>query len=219
MGAAVDRRHVIRLRLGDSLDLLRSMEEGSVGAVITDPPYGLEFMGRDWDAPWKEVAGEADEEAPQPLQQSRLFQVWSTRWLQECHRVLVSGGLIKVFGATRMYHRMALAMQEVGFDLAPGHCIEAWMTSTGFPKYLDTSKAIDQQLGRTGDRPVLGYVRGVTAEDSLGYGGMARGVVGAKQTATMIPLTGPATPEAAEFDGYATALKPCWEPFLVGVRR
>jgi site-specific DNA-methyltransferase (adenine-specific) len=113
---------------------------------------------------------------------------------------------------------MALAMIDVGFDLSPGLCLEAWMTSTGFPKYLDTSKAIDQQLGKTEERPVIGYVKGVVAEDSLGYGGIARGVVGAKQAATMIPVTAPATPEAAEFDGYATALKPCWEPFLVGVR-
>lgn len=111
------------------------------------------------------------------LEQKRLFQQWSVGWLSECYRVLEPGGVIKVFGATRMFHRMAAAMEEAGFSLTPEHSLEAWGFGSGFPKYLNTSKAIDQHLG-----------------------------------------TEAGSPEAARFEGWATALKPAWEPFLVGTK-
>ena len=169
---------------------------------------------------WK-VCGKAlkdDDEVPTSLEQKQLFQAWCVRWLKGCYRVLKPGGIIKVFGATRMFHRMAAAMEQAGFLLPPGNSMLAWGYGSGFPKYLNTSKAIDQHLGKKGERPVIGQSRGVGVEDNQGFGGIARGAVGVVQKPISLDVTGPATPEAARFDGWATALKPGWEPFVCGVK-
>lgn len=157
--------HTIRLRLGDSLDVLTEMPKGSVGVIITDPPYLIGFMGKDWDA--ESEGGEKAE--------------WHLRWLKEAYRVLEVGGVAKVFSATRTQHRLAAAMEEAGFFLDPEHSLEGWLFGSGFPKYLNTAKAIDQHFGESGDSLV--------------------------------------TDAAKRFDGFATALKPGWEPFVVGVKR
>jgi len=90
--------------------------------------------------------------------------------------------------------------------------------NSGFPKSLNVSKAIDKHLGKDGERPVVGTTRGVSVEDDQGFGGIARGAVGVKQTPTDIEVTAGASEEAQRFDGWGTALKPAWEPFLVGYK-
>jgi site-specific DNA-methyltransferase (adenine-specific) len=148
------------------------------------------------------------------VKQKKLFQSWCVTWLTECYRVLRPGGVIKVFGATRMMHRMAAAMEEAGFVLQPEHSLEGWGYGSGFPKSLSVSKALDKAAGA--EREVVGTSRGVAVADHQGFGGIARGAVGVKQVAADIPVTAPATPEAVLFEGFGTALKPAWEPFLVG---
>jgi len=175
-------------------------------------------MSKDWDAPWKSDAGTLKEDVSTSLGQKQLFQAWCVRWLEGCHRVLEPGGTIKVFGATRMFHRMAAAMEGAGFVLPPGHSIEGWGFGSGFPKYLNTSKAVDQHLGKKDERPVVGQSRGVQVDDPQEFSGIARGAVGIKQKQVLLDVTGAATPEAALFEGWATALKPGWEPFVVGVK-
>ncbi len=155
----------------------------------------------------------------QTVSDRQKFQAWCVLWLAECYRVLRPGGIIKVFGATRMSQRMCAAMEEAGFFLDPEASLEAWAYGSGFPKYLNTSKAIDAHLGKTEERPVIGTSRGVAVEDNQGFGGIARGGVGIVQEAVDLDVAGAATPEAAKFDGWATALKPGWEPFIVGVKR
>jgi hypothetical protein len=103
---------------------MTAMPPESVTAICADPPYGLEFMGKDWD---------------------RLEQAWHRKWLTEAHRVLAPGGVIKVFGGTRVFHRLAAAMSKVGFaDIR----LTAWTYGSGFPKSLSVSHAIDKQYGR-----------------------------------------------------------------------
>ena len=170
-------------------------------------------MNKEWDAPWRQLLGVTDEN----LSDKEKFQVWCVGWLAECYRVLKPGGVIKVFGATRMFHRMAAAMEEAGFTLDPEHSLEAWAYASGFPKYLNTSKAIDAHFGKSGERVVVGKQRVsgnalVPLKDKGGTYGVAVGTAPAGD----LLITKAATPEAARFEGYATALKPGWEPFIVG---
>jgi site-specific DNA-methyltransferase (adenine-specific) len=90
--------------------------------------------------------------------------------------------------------------------------------NSGFPKYLNTSKAIDAHFGKKDERKVVGskaglpgYREGFTGNNDVYGKGLANG-------SAKCAVTEAATPEAAHFDGWATALKPGWEPFVVGVK-
>ena len=105
------------------------MPEGSVDAVVTDPPYELAFMGRAWDA-----TGVA-------------FDVETWR---HAYRVLKPGGHLLAFGGTRTYHRLACAIEDAGFEIRDSIM---WIYGSGFPKSHDVSKAIDKAAGA--EREVL----------------------------------------------------------------
>lgn len=110
-----------RILRGDCLDRMGELEDGSVDAIVTDPPYGLEFMGKDWD---NNVPGVA---------------YWS-----EALRVAKPGAHLLCFGGTRTFHRMACAIEDAGWEIRD--CI-MWVYGSGFPKSMDVSKAIDKALG------------------------------------------------------------------------
>lgn len=133
-------------------------------------------------------------------------------WLREVFRVLQPGGFIKAFSGSRTQHRLGAAMEAAGFvDVS----IESWSYSSGFPKSLDAGKAIDSHKGLT--RPVIGHKRGVKGAEGTGHEKAMPGkAVGVKQVACLVPVTAPASPEAAAFEGWGTALKPAWEPVIVG---
>jgi DNA modification methylase len=122
------------------------MPDASVDSIVTDPPYLIGFMGKGWDA--------ADGIAGQP-------EVWA-----ECLRVLKPGGHLLAFGATRTYHRMAVAIEDAGFEIRDSlH----WCYGSGFPKSLDVSKAIDKQRHDRDDiYKVTAWVR--AARDAAGIG-------------------------------------------------
>ena len=106
---------------GNCLDLLKTLPDCSVDSVVTDPPYELAFMGKGWDA-----SGIA-----------YSVELWS-----EVLRVLKPGGHLLAFGGTRTYHRLAVAIEDAGFEIRDSiH----WSYGSGFPKSLDISKAIDKQ--------------------------------------------------------------------------
>ncbi|QHB41399.1 DNA methyltransferase [Mycobacterium phage Megiddo] len=130
------RDDLVTVHHGDCLDVLAELADASVDAVITDPPYGLEFMGKEWDAPWRKTsashararerrAAELDDpvkgkyiragvnayEAGQP------FQQWCTQWAAECLRVLKPGGHMLAFGGSRTWHRLAAAIEDAGFEI------------------------------------------------------------------------------------------------------
>ena len=108
----------VQLYNGDCIEVMRSMPDNSVDAVVTDPPYGLSFMGKKWDY---DVPSE---------------EVW-----RECLRVLKPGGHLLAFAGTRTQHRMACRIEDAGFEIRD---IVAWVYGSGFPKSLDVSKAIDK---------------------------------------------------------------------------
>ncbi|AKY02581.1 DNA methyltransferase [Mycobacterium phage Brusacoram] len=163
----------VTLYHGDCVEVLRTLPDNSVDAVVTDPPYGLEFMGKDWDAPWKRadalaagrmrrenlgdvetgIAEGTDPSHPFGDGRTRVrygaggaaapaFQTWCTEWAAECLRVLKPGGHLLAFGGTRMWHRLAAAIEDAGFEIRDSI---AWLYGSGFPKSLDVSKAIDKR--------------------------------------------------------------------------
>ena len=110
-----------RVFLGDCREVLKALPDNSVDSVVTDPPYELGFMGKSWDS-----SGIAYD-----------VTVWA-----ECLRVLKPGGHILAFGGSRTWHRLAVAIEDAGFEIRDSI---AWMYGSGFPKSLDVSKAIDKR--------------------------------------------------------------------------
>ena len=108
----------IDLRQGDCLDVLRTIDTNTIDAIVTDPPYGLSFMGKRWD-----------------------YDVPSVEVWYECLRVLKPGGHLLAFAGTRTQHRMACRIEDAGFEIRD---MIAWVYGSGFPKSLDVSKAIDK---------------------------------------------------------------------------
>jgi site-specific DNA-methyltransferase (adenine-specific) len=106
------------LHLGDCLEVLRTLPANSVDAVVTDPPYGLAFMGKKWDHAVPDM------------------EVWA-----ECLRVLKPGGHLLAFAGTRTQHRMAVRIEDAGFEIRD---MIAWVYGSGFPKSMDVGKAIDK---------------------------------------------------------------------------
>ena len=180
------------LYAGDCIDVMSRMPEASGDAIVTDPPYGLEFMGKDWDG------------FGTPLG----FQTWTEAWAREAFRVLKPGGHLLAFAGTRTYHRMASGVEDAGFEIRD--CI-AWMYGSGFPKSLDVSKAIDKAAGA--EREVVGTVKKTPSAGGENTNtGWTRPWAEGKST---MDITAPATPEAAKWNGWGTALKPAYEPIVV----
>ena len=175
----------VRILHGDCRDVLRTLPDASVDSVVTDPPYELGFMGKKWDR-----TGVAND-----------VRVWA-----ECLRVLKPGGHLLSFGGTRTWHRMACAVEDAGFEMRD---TIAWLYGSGFPKSLDVGKAIDKAAGA--EREVVGDSP-FAARKPNGSAGVASVGLSASPGAT---ITAPATPDAAKWDGWGTALKPAHEPIVV----
>ena len=163
-----------QLHHGDCLEMLSTMPDNSVDSIVTDPPYGLSFMGKKWD-----------------------YDVPSEDIWRECLRVLKPGGHLLAFAGTRTQHRMAVRIEDAGFEIRD---MIAWVYSTGFPKSLDVSKAIDKTEG---------HWRGRAGEVTSDNGAMS----GRNYTRT--PKGNPITAAAAAWQGWGTALKPALEPITV----
>lgn len=106
---------------GCALEKLKEMPDDSVDAVVTDPPYGIKFMGKKWD-----------------------YDIPSVELWAECLRVLKPGGHMLVACGTRTQHRMVMNVEDAGFEIRD---VITWLYGSGFPKSLDISKAIDKAAG------------------------------------------------------------------------
>ena len=181
--------HVIH---GNSLNELPYLEDCSVDAVVTDPPYELGFMNKKWDA-----SGIAYN-----------VNIWA-----HCLRVLKPGGHLLAFGGTRTYHRMACAIEDAGFEIRDSI---NWIYGSGFPKSLDVSKAIDKAAGAEreiiGERKLGGNAAQSTKEKGGTYASNTNSV-GVEPIS--VPITAPATDAAKQWEGWGTALKPAHEPIVL----
>lgn len=205
-------RESVQVWHGECLDVLRSLPDESIHAVITDPPYGLAdhkpetvtaaivawaqgdrervpdgrgFMGREWDR-----------FVPPPA-------VWD-----ECLRVLKPGGHLIAFAGSRTYDLMGLSVRLAGFEIRDGL---AWLHSQGFPKGIDVGRAIDKAAGA--EREVIGSRKGagIGGSSTLAQDAWPESMRGPQDLA----LTAPATDAAREWDGWNTALKPAYEPMVL----
>ena len=171
------------LLLGDCLEVMKTLPDCSVDAVVTDPPYGLSFMGKKWDYDVPSV------------------EIWA-----ECLRVLKPGGHLLAFAGTRTQHRMAVRIEDAGFEIRD---MIAWVYGSGFPKSLDVSKAIDKAAGA--EREVVGR----SDNGIAGGSGKHAGQEAAYGFGAEFNITAPATPEAQQWAGWGTALKPALEPITM----
>jgi DNA modification methylase len=174
----------VTLYAGDCIEVMRGLPDNSVDAVVTDPPYGLDFMGKHWDT--GAVA-------------------FSVGMWAEALRVLKPGGHLVAFGGTRTWHRLACAIEDAGFEIRDNL---AWIYGSGFPKSLDVSKAIDKAAGA--QREVVGPGRWNHVKGSSENQSDALIRPGGKHD-----ITAPATPEAQQWQGWGTALKPAYEPIVL----
>lgn len=178
---------------GDCLDWLRTLPDASADALVTDPPAGIGFMGKDWDG---DKGGRAQ------------WVAWLTSIMRECNRVLKPGAHALVWALPRTSHWTATAVEDAGFEVRD---VVTHLFGSGFPKSLDVGKAIDARVGAV--REVVGTKRGTTsAETGRGMPGKATGM---KQVGCDVPITAPATPEAAQWSGWGTALKPASEHWIL----
>lgn len=170
----------------DCVHAMKQMAENSIDSIVTDPPYELGFMGKSWDA-----SGIAYN-----------VEMWS-----EALRILKPGGHLLAFGGSRTYHRLAVAIEDSGFQIRDSI---AWIYGSGFPKSLDVSKAIDKAAGA--EREVTGHrvTGGAMAPRSKG-----RGLSDAGSGENIITITAPSTSAAQQWQGWGTALKPAIEPIVV----
>lgn len=216
---------LVTLYHGDCVDVLAGLDSASVDAIVTDPPYALEFMGREWDSfkPAKArmrtridqrtnpTDGKSVTTTPESYTAGQPFQSWCEQWAAECLRVLKPGGHLLAFGGTRTYHRLACAIEDAGFEIRDSlH----WIYGSGFPKSLDVSKAIDRAAGA--EREVVGTSPDSSDRSASSWqadDGRPHGMVGRAEGPRLI--TTPATDDAKQWAGWGTALKPAHEPIVL----
>lgn len=117
---------------GDCREVMATLDDECIDAIVCDPPYELKFMSKGWDG-----TGVAFD---------------PSTW-KECLRVLKPGGHLLAFGGSRTWHRMAVAIEDAGFEMRDSI---AWLYGSGFPKSMDVSKAIDKQRDDNPDRKAVG---------------------------------------------------------------
>jgi site-specific DNA-methyltransferase (adenine-specific) len=166
---------------------MATMEENSVDSIVTDPPYGLSFMGKDWD---HGIPG---------------IPFW-----KEALRVAKPGTYLLAFGGTRTFHRLACAIEDAGWKIRD---TLMWVYGSGFPKSLDVSKAIDRAAGA--EREVIGKKTGRMATPIVDMRCGAYGSGTNNKRIDCSAITAPSTPAAIRWQGWGTALKPAWEPIIM----
>jgi DNA modification methylase len=175
---------------GDCLDKLKDLADNSVDAVVTDPPYGLSFMGKKWD-----------------------YDVPSEDIWRECLRVLKPGGYLLAFAGTRTQHRMAVRIEDAGFEIRD---MIAWVYGSGFPKSLNIGKAIDELQGN--ERKIVGVSKnekdfrdiGKKVKEIEGIDKLSFGLIENAERKNLEITKG-----NSEYEGFGSALKPALEPITM----
>lgn len=182
-----------KLLRGDALARLAELPENSIDALVTDPPAGISFMGKEWDSD----RGGRDK-----------WIEWLASVMREAHRVMKPGAHGLVWALPRTSHWTGMALERAGFEVRD--CI-THLFGTGFPKSLDVSKAIDKAAGAK--REVIGsklgqpgYSLAENKPDRMRYGQYT-------DAENECSVTAPTTDAAKQWDGWGTALKPAAEFF------
>ena len=168
------------LLLGDCLDKLKELDDNSIDSIVSDPPYGLEFMGKKWD-----------------------YDVPSQEIWEECIRVLKPGGHLLSFAGSRTYHRMAVRIEDAGFEIRDQIM---WIYGSGFPKSHNIGKSIDKMQGN--QRQVVGTkglhsFKGTTMRNHYGDYNKSFDEINKLDKGNSVG------------EGWGTALKPAHEPIVM----
>ena len=206
----------VELRPGDAREVMRGMPDASVDSVVTDPPYALVSIVKRFGKPGSAPAQEGTDGRYARASAGFMGQQWDTgetafavEFWAEVFRVLKPGGHVVAFGGTRTYHRLAVAIEDAGFEIRDQI---QWLYGSGFPKSHDVSKGLDRMAGA--EREVIAQGRAVK-----------RMIPGADQNKAgweknngreFVPTeTAPATDAARQWQGWGTALKPACEPIVL----
>ena len=170
---------------GDNREVLKELADNSIDSIVTDPPYELGFMGKSWDA-----SGIAFN-----------VEVW-----KECLRVLKPGGHLLAFSGSRTYHRMAVAIEDAGFEIRDQIM---WIYGSGFPKSHNISKGLDKSENKE-------------VWENNNYGGgnskceqCGKWIISGSPCQCPKPVVEFKSDAAKQWQGWGTALKPAHEPIVV----
>ena len=164
----------------DCIEAMKEMPDNSVDSIVTDPPYELGFMGKSWDS-----SGIAFN-----------VEVW-----QEALRVLKPGGHLLAFSGSRTYHRMAVAIEDAGFEIRDQIM---WVYGSGFPKSHNVANSIDKKMGESN--------RG----HAISSGSQIHPTTGEKRAnGEVLPKYESRTEASKGWQGWGTALKPAHEPIVL----
>ncbi len=163
---------------------LKTISDNTIDAIITDPPYGIEFLGKDWDS------------------NTGAVETW-----EQCLRVLKPGGYLLAFSAARTYHNLATNIEGVGFEIRDQLM---WLYASGFPKAQDIGKAIQKRQGVEKSKPQDGL-------NAFGLGGanVRMNPSMEKEYTDKKAEVIPTSPQAKQWAGWKTALKPSHEPIVM----
>ena len=180
-----------RIINGDCLKKLSKFEPNSIDALCTDPPAGINFMNKDWD---KNRGGR------------ECWIMWLQEIMEQCYRVLKPGAHGFVWAIPRTSHWTATALEDAGFEIRD---VVTHLFGSGFPKSLNISKAIDKGAGT--EREKIGINLNVKGRTDNRTAGQVKAAGNASTIHNDDSITAPATPEAKQWDGWGTALKPAME--------
>jgi len=170
---------------GNNIDILKTYPDNHFDSIVTDPPYGIAFLGKAWD------------------NDTGAMETW-----QECLRVLKPGGHLLAFSAARTYHHLATNIESAGFEIRDQLM---WLYGSGFPKAQDIGKAIQKRQGVEERKPYSdGGINGLNAYCK--DGGDTERFTKSGNTGSVVPTS----PEAQQWSGWKTALKPAHEPIVMG---
>jgi len=208
---------------GDNRDVLRSLSDNSIDSIVTDPPYALVSIVKRFGGANAAPAQHGTDDAYARASSGFMGKKWDTGevafsevFWAECLRVLKPGGHVVAFSGTRTYHRMAVAIEDAGFEIRDQL---AWAYGSGFPKSHDVSKGIDKAAGAVREK-----VR-VDASELGNPPNMVGGAIKGDDRPWRLEAIErgyhekdgdePATDAAREWQGWGTALKPAWEPICL----
>lgn len=181
---------------GSMLDMLEVIEENSIDSIVCDPPYEIGFMGRSWD------------------KTGIAFQ--SNTW-QKCFEVLKDGGYLLAFGGSRTFHRIAVAIEDAGFELRD---TIMWLYGSGFPKSMNIAKGIEGKILRgSANTTEFHKLKGEEINTKIGFskqqyeqGARPEDYTERHKSLTNIQYE---TDLAKQWQGWGSQLKPAYEPIIV----
>ncbi len=179
------------IHLGDNREIMMGMEDCSVDSIVTDPPAGIHFMNMAFD----HHKGGRDQ-----------WVAWMADVMRECHRVLKPGGHALVWALPRTSHWTATAVEDAGFEIRDV-CVHLF--GSGFPKSANVSKMIDKAAGA--EREKIPATGGLHKNRNLNDDGWSK--IGSDDP--LMDSSIPTTPEAQQWEGWHTALKPAFEPWIL----